>query len=201
MYAGNSFNQRFVRPARLTDPVKKIHWFTSLTATEFNERKLHFLKPIKKQTELNIILLDTSASTLAQNSLSNAKASIKQLAEAAYLKRQAICLMTFGNERIEIILHPQRAPKNIQPLLESIGACGGTPLRKALIQVSEFIRKQNYAFEHCKLYLFTDGRSRESISTLSIDCDIMLVDTENSAVKLGLGKKLADSLNAQYVHL
>ncbi len=169
--------------------------------TEFNERKLHFLKPIKKHTELIIVLLDTSASTFARNSLSNAKAVIKNLTEAAYLKRQSICLMTFGNERIEIILHPQRAPKNIQPLLESIAAGGGTPLRKALIQVSEFIRKQAYEFEQCKLYLFTDGRSREPIDSLPMSCDIMLVDTENSAIKLGLGKELAQCLNAQYVHL
>lgn len=146
-------------------------------------------------------MLDTSASTLGRNSLANAKAAIQKLAEEAYLKRQALCLMTFGNERIDMVLHPQRAPKNILALLESINAGGGTPLRKALIQVSEFVRKQSYQYEKCKLYLFTDGRTRESIVNLTIGCDVMLVDTENSVVKLGLGKALANSLNARYVHL
>lgn len=181
--------------------VRKIHWFASLASADANGRKLHYLKPIKKQTELKIVLLDTSASTLGRNGLANAKAAIKNLAEAAYLKRQSLCLMTFGNDRIDVVLHPQRAPKNILALLESIHAGGGTPLRKALIQVSEFTRKQSYQYENCKLYLFTDGRSRESIAHLTIGCDVMLVDTENSAIKLGLGKELALSLNAQYVHL
>jgi len=200
-YSGNSFNRRFVRPAKMTDSVKKIHWFTSLASLDNGGRKLHFLKPLKKQTELIIALLDTSASTLGRNSLENAKAEIKKLSEEAYVKRQSLCLMTFGNERIEVMLHPQRAPKNIMVLLESINAGGGTPLRRALIQISEFIRKQSYQYEKCKLYLFTDGRTRESISNLTIGCDVMLVDTENSVVKLGLGKALANSLNAQYVLL
>lgn len=112
-----------------------------------------------------------------------------------------MCLMTFGNERIEIVLHPQRTPKNINMLLESISAGGGTPLRKALLQVNEFIKKQSYLYEKCKLYLFTDGRTRDPISSLKVDCDVMLIDTENSVVKLGLGKNLANRLNAQYVHL
>lgn len=109
--------------------------------------------------------------------------------------------MTFGNERIEVQLHQQRAPKNIKTILETITAAGGTPLRKALLQVGEFVRKQSYQYEACKLYLFTDGRTRESISNLTIGCDVMLVDTENSAVKLGLGKELANTLNATYVQL
>lgn len=163
--------------------------------------KLHFLKPVKKQNTLNIVLLDTSASTLGRNSLANAKGAVKKLAESAYFKRESLCLMTFGNERIEVILHPQRAPKNMNASLESICAGGGTPLRKALVQASEFVNKQSYSYEKCKLYLFTDGRTRDSIVNLTIDCDVMLVDTENTAVKLGLGKELAKSLKAQYVHL
>lgn len=133
--------------------------------------------------------------------MANAKGAVKKLAESAYFKRESLSIMTFGNERIEVILHPQRAPKNMNVLLESICAGGGTPLRKALIQVSEFINKQSYIYEKCKLYLFTDGRTRESIDNLIIDCDVMLIDTENTAVKLGLGKELATSLNAQYIHL
>lgn len=133
--------------------------------------------------------------------MSNAKSAIYKLAGTAYLNRESMCLMTFGNERIETVLHPQRAPKNINVLLESISAGGGTPLRKALLQVSEFIKKQSYQYEKCKLYLFTDGRTRESIGGLTVECDVMLIDTENSAVKLGLGKDLANNLNAHYVHL
>lgn len=185
-YSGNSFNRRFVRPATKNDSVKKIHWFASLAS---NRNKLYFLKPIKKHNKLSIILLDTSASTLGRNSLASAKGAICKLAETAYLNRESLCLMTFGNERIEIALHPQRAPKNIKVLLESISAGGGTPLRKALLQVSEFIKKQSYQYEKCKLYLFTDGRTRESIGGLTVECDVMLIDTENSAVKLGLDRK------------
>ncbi len=153
------------------------------------------------QSPLNIILLDTSASTLNKNGLVQAKGAIKSLTQLAYLKRESVCLITFGNERIEIVLHPQRTPKNIQAILESIRAGGGTPLRKALTQVKDFVKKQACQYEKCRLYLFTDGRTRESICNISIDADIMLVDTENADVKLGLGEMLANSLNAQYVHL
>lgn len=145
--------------------------------------------------------MDTSASTLGKNSLSDAKGAIKQLVEKAYLKRESVCLMTFGNERIEVVLHPQRAPKDIASLLANIKAGGGTPLRKALLQVSEFINKKSNQYQKCKLYVFTDGRTRESVEHVNISCDVMLVDTENTTVKLGLGRNIANSLNAQYVHL
>jgi len=204
-YSGNSLNRRFVIPAMKHDDIKKINWFASLSQinSKLNSKnkKLHFLKPLEKQSKLNIILLDTSASTLGKNSLSDAKGAIKQLVETAYLKRESLCLLTFGNERIEVTLHPQRAPKNIGSVLANIKAGGGTPLRKALLQVSEFINKKSNQYQKCILYVFTDGRSRESVEHVNIACDVMLVDTENSAVKLGLGKNIASSLNAQYVHL
>lgn len=172
-----------------------------LAGNGLNKRKLHFLKPLKKQNRLNIILLDTSASTLGKDGLLKAKGAIKKLAEAAYLKRERLCLITFGNERIKTILHLQRAPKNILPVLNGIQAGGGTPLRKAITQVGSYISKQSYRYEKCMLYIFTDGRTRDVIDEQVINAEVMLVDMENSDVKLGLTKVLADRLDAQYVQL
>ncbi len=196
-----SHKRRFVRPASDNDPHKKLHWFATLAASGSGARKARYLRPEKSPSQLTIVLLDTSASTLGCNGLADAKGALLQLATETYLKRESLCLMTFGNERIETLLHPQRAPKNIEPVLNNIHAGGGTPLRKALLQVRDFVARQSAHYERCKLYVFTDGRSTESLHNIHLDCDVMVVDTEAAAVKLGMGKILAQHLHGDYIHL
>lgn len=150
---------------------------------------------------LNIILLDTSASTIGKLSLASAKGAIFNLATHSYLERQSFCLMTFGCDAVDVVLAPQRTPKNIKPLLESIRAGGGTPLRKALMQASFLIEKQSHHYETCKLFIFTDGRSRDDVASIHIPCDVIVVDTENSAVRLGMGEGLSCILNADYIQI
>lgn len=194
--AGNTHHQHFVRPAKEMDAVKKIDWASTLG---HSERKLHYRQPEKMLNPLNIVLLDTSASTLGKQSLSNTKGAIAQLAEECYLRREHLCIMTFGNNRIETALHPQRAPKDIQNILDKIQAGGGTPLRKALLKIQEMVERNHQQL--CQLFIFTDGRSRESIQNIHLNCEVVVIDTENGDVKLGMSQQLAQCLNGNYVHL
>jgi len=156
---------------------------------------------VLKKDELTLILLDTSASTLGRTGLSEALGTIKQLAQTLYINRKDISIMTFGNDKVEILIKPQRTPKNIKARLNCVKAGGGTPLKKALQQASLFIEKQLYHYESCKLYLFTDGRSTDSVDSINLNCEAIIIDTEKNNINLGFAKKLAKELNANYFDL
>ena len=194
--SGSAHHPCFIRLANNADVVKKIHWFSTLSHPK---RKLHYRQPERKHSPLNIVLLDTSASTLGKQSLSDAKGAIAQLAEDCYLRREQLCIMTFGNNQIETVLRQRRAPRNIQTFLDNVQAGGGTPLRKALLQVRDIVKKHQQ--QTCQLFLFTDGRSRESLQNIHFDCDVMIIDTENVDIKLGMSQQLAQQLNGRYVHV
>ena len=167
-------------------------------------RALKFRYPLLKQQTLTIALLDTSSSTLGGSGLSQAKGVLKQLAIECYVKRQQLCIMTFGNNRIQTVLKVQRAPKNIERTLNKITGGGGTPLRKALTEARDFILRQHkhYPLQEHRLFIFTDGRSKEEMQDIEFtETALTIIDTECGAVKLGHSKNLATHLGANYMHL
>jgi len=152
--------------------------------------------------ELDIIVLDTSASTLSGGGLGHAKGLIRALSEEAYLDRRKLALVTFGNGEVLTILTPQKAPKDIEPILQKITGGGGTPLRQALVAVQNLIEKMRTHKLSCILYLLTDGRVEKDVSLpaeLSQICEVKLVDIESAKIKLAKGKELARQLNARYI--
>ena len=95
---------------------KRINWFTSLigSAGQWPLAQLKF-RPIKTgQSTLNIVLLDTSASTLHNELFAKAKAAILSIAEKAYLSRQQLTILGFGNSKVDILLPKKRAPKALR---------------------------------------------------------------------------------------
>ena len=105
-------------------------------------------------------------------------------------------------------MHPKRAPKVIEPILERIKLGGGTPLRKALLQAKELLLKTKTRPPDKKLYLYliTDGRSSDDLSGLSsiqshTGANVIVIDTEQHAIRLGRCHNIAAQLNGEYVHI
>jgi magnesium chelatase subunit D len=207
---GNSISNRFLNRLSMNQAligVPKIDWFRSLaqklSAGPLESKHLRYRYPPNRSSELKLVLLDTSASTLAGQGLASAKGVIKELSRQAYLKRQQVCILTFGNNQVKTLIQTQRAPKNIQPKLDLIEAGGGTPVRQVLDHAQHLLLGQRHQNLDCAIYLITDGRLEQSIHshTLLSKHQVTIVDIESSRIKLGLGKQLADAISAHYLPL
>ena len=188
-----------------THKSQRIAWIPTLVDSQNTGqiKQLHYLKPQQKPGQLNLILIDSSASTGSLQSLGKAKGVVAELSHQSYLARQDLAIIEFGNNQVSTRVHPQKTPKNISPILEDIKLGGGTPLRKALLQAKELLQKSRARFpnkKHC-LYLLTDGRSQDKLEGLAIDAHVMVIDTEQQAIKLGRCQQIAQLLQGEYIHL
>lgn len=194
---------------------RKIDWFRTLGILGINQRKYRDLKshnrphhlkfryPRPVSIELDLVLLDISASTLSGQGLSHAKGVLKALSQHSYRKRRHLGIITFGNDRVSTLLHPQRAPYALQDKLDSIRAGGGTPAEAALTYAEHVLNRQRYRHLECSIFLVTDGRLNKSAMhhTLLSAYPITIVDIESSRIKLEQGKQLAEQISAHYIHV
>ncbi|MEH6345205.1 MAG: ATP-binding protein [Bermanella sp.] len=167
-----------------------------------NSLSLVFKKQRSATAKLHFILLDTSASTLANQSFAQAKHIILSLAQQAYLKREQMAIMGFGNAQVKNLLASVRAPKHIRTFLESIPAGGGTPFSDALNTGQEYLKnlkRKVPTLEVCS-YILSDGRISQNVlqnkAYLGESC--VFIDTESSQVKRGRGQDIAQKMGARY---
>ncbi|MGO2513831.1 ATP-binding protein [Marinomonas polaris] len=182
-----------------------IDWFRSIVShpQEWPPKNLTH-KPAKTgQSVLHLVLLDTSASTLSQGVFAQAKGVILDIANHAYLAREQITILGFGQDGVSSILPKVRAPKEISDLLDDLGAGGGTPFRVAIENASQYLVQQHKTTTglHSQTYILTDGRTQADVSDLVLQGNTVLIDTENAPVKRGRGQDIAQHLGAQYVLL
>jgi len=184
---------------------KRPHWFRTLIANsgQWPPTRLIFKKAYRNGQRLHFILLDTSASTLAKGLFSQAKAVVLGIAEQAYLARERVAILVFGNQKTQLLLPQSRAPKQIRELLDATPAGGGTPLREGLLEAKAYCDRIKRHFPALQLrnYLITDGRSTQHIADIQLPGEWILIDTEQSAVKRGRGREFARDINAQYLPL
>lgn len=195
---------------------RKIDWLRTLASNHrFHKSKsrdpqsrnqqcnLKFRYPRTLSSELDLVLLDISASTLSGQGLSQAKGVLKILSQHSYQKRRQLGIVTFGNERVSTLLHPQRAPYDIQDKLDSIRAGGGTPAIAAFNYAENLLNRQRYRHLECSIFLVTDGRLDKSAAQHALwsAYPVTIVDIESSRIKLEQSKQLAEQTSAQYVHV
>ncbi|WP_201288107.1 AAA family ATPase [Psychromonas sp. L1A2] len=180
----------------------KPDWFNTLTNSlgQWPPATFSFKKVNTGKEKLHLILLDTSASTLSDSLSSIAKSVVMNITDKAYIQRDKISLLGFGNNNVETILKAGRAPKKVTSLLDNISALGGTPLRLILEKAGQSIKQLSLQYPGVSFfcYLITDGRSRIDINDLKLNIPTLLIDIENAQIKRGRGRVLANQLDAQY---
>lgn len=188
-----------------TSQNQTVHWFRTLTQNfaEWPLKKLVFQSKRTGQQTLHLIVLDTSASVLASQSFAKAKGSVMRIVESAYLRRERLAIVGFGNQRSELLLPARRAPKDISKFLDELTAGGGTPLLQGLADAHVFQTQQlrQYPSLEFKNYLVTDGRVRQLPDSMQLHGHTVLIDVEQSAVKRGKSQTIASLLGAQYLSL
>lgn len=181
---------------------EKVNWFGTLlkNAGDWPLRQLIFKKQHSARPVLNMVLLDTSASTLKNQQFGKAKMLVQHIAERGYLKREEILIMGFGNQRVSTLLSKRRSPKHLRSYLDTLPASGGTPFREMIQQAAQYQQQVLRERPDCyiRTYLLSDGRVSQRFDDLSLHGDVILVDMEDAAVKRGKGKDIADALSARY---
>lgn len=180
----------------------KPDWFNTLTKSlgQWPPTQFSFKKVSTGEQKLHLILLDTSASTLSDSLSTVAKSVVINITDSAYLQRDKISLLGFGNNSVDTIIKAGRAPKQVASLLDNISALGGTPLRLILEKSVQSIKQLSQQYPGISLfcYLITDGRSRVDIDDLKLNVPTLLIDIEKAQIKRGRGQLLANQLDAQY---
>ena len=183
----------------------KPDWFNTLSKSlgQWPPKQFSFKKAKTGQAKHHLILLDTSASTLGESLSSLAKSVVMNIVDSAYLQREKISLLGFGNNQVDTLIKAGKAPKKVHALLDDINAVGGTPLRQVLEKALHSIKQLKIQTPDLALfcYLITDGRSRADINDLKLQVPTLLVDIEKATIKRGRGVVLAAQLDAQYFAL
>ncbi|MBN3561700.1 ATP-binding protein [Aliamphritea spongicola] len=165
--------------------------------------QLVFKRQPEGRSQLHCLLLDTSASTLAEGVFARAKGAMVEIARRAYLERQQLAIFGFGNNRVENLLPQIRAPKELQRWLENLSAGGGTPMRQVFSHVAGYLQQVQRQFPALEIhtYVLTDGRSQAQLNDISLPGKTFWLDTEQASVKRGRGEALAQQLHAEYIAL
>lgn len=194
------------------DPESRPHWFRSLCDAGNIRRRLRgesgfelrFRQPRRRAMPVDLVLLDTSASTRLFRALGKAKGAIRALSQRSYVERARFGIVTFGNDRVDTILAPQRAPHDIGPVLDRIRAGGGTPLYRALHYLDGLVGKLERKHANCRIYILTDGKVRGGADHRMANLErarTTVVDIELGGFRLGRSRYVARALGAQYLHI
>ncbi len=185
------------------DTASSPNWFQTLigNAGVWPPKSLAYKKMPRGEARLHFVLLDTSASTLTHHGFAKAKGVILNLAEQAYLQREQLCILGFGNDKVDELLPQVRAPKQIADFLAGINAGGGTPFRGALMAAQSYLQKLKRQMPNLAVrsYILTDGRSKQSVQGINLGADSVVIDMEQSQVKHGRAHTIAQQLGAQYL--
>ena len=197
------------RPASTSDGTK-VDWRRTLArgqrflVLDAGQRRdaLSYKSPIQRSQDIDLVILDTSASVLEGGGLGLALGLVEKLAGDCYRQRRKLGIIVFGNDDARILLYPQKPGKVSADLLDSITGGGGTPLLPAL-DIAQNLLNSRISANHCRIYLLTDGRVEESACAhpLFARRQITVVDMESGRVPLGRARQLADSTGADYTHM
>lgn len=165
-----------------------------------------------------LFVVDASGSMGAKERMEAVKGVIMTLLKNAYEKRDRVGMIAFRRKQAELLLPVTRSVDLAQKCLQHLPTGGKTPLAEALsltLTTIEQLRRQEKDRE-LVLVLVTDGRANavvtpgedplknalkmaeylgeEKISSL-------VIDTENTFLKLGIAKDIAKNMGAEYHHL
>jgi magnesium chelatase subunit D len=167
----------------------------------------------------NLILfaVDASGSMGARDRMVATKGAIMSLLLDAYQKRDQVGMISFRGQDASILLPPTSSVELAQQYLANMKTGGRTPLAAGLAKAYELLRRSRHRDRDMQplLVLLTDGRANagmgsgdpvtESLRQAAVLCQAhvpaLVVDTEHSALRLGLAQRLAQVLGGVCLRL
>ena len=167
----------------------------------------HLREAIREGREGNLVLfvVDASGSMAARERMRAVKTAILSLLLDAYQRRDKVGLVTFRGRGAELALPPTSSVEAAARRLTALPTGGRTPLAAGLAEGARVLANERLRDPRRRplLVVVTDGRA-----TAGTDADLakavamlngvasVVIDCENSVVRLGLAGRLATALGA-----
>jgi len=169
-----------------------------------------------------LLVVDASGSMTAARRMEAAKGAALALLKDAYVKRNRVALLSFRDDQCEVLLQPTDNVDLAHGHLKDLPTGGRTPLAHGLAAALELAHqiRQRDADTALKAFLISDGKANvpyaQAGGTHATPFDeavafarqltlarvqLVVLDTEDDFLSLGLAQKLANAAGADYVRL
>ena len=163
-----------------------------------------------RESNLVILLLDTSGSMAARRRSQTVSTVALSLLNDSYRRRDHVALLTFRGREATVVLPPTRSVQLASQRLGDLPAGGTTPLAAGLDAVADLVRRERWRDPSRRplLVVVTDGRATggsdpvgraRSAARRLAGISGVVVDAEEGPVRLGLAAQLASDLGAELV--
>jgi len=150
---------------------------------------------------LHCFVLDCSGSMLAGQRLALAKGLLVALFDRASSARADAALVCFGGAGADVRFGPAVPRWWNERWLQPVGGGGGTPLAAGVKKAAQLLERaaRRKPAQQRWLWVLTDGRSGE-VPIRPVDADeVVFVDFERGAIRLGRCEQLALAWGATWV--
>jgi magnesium chelatase subunit D len=163
-----------------------------------------------RESNLVILLLDTSGSMAARRRSATVSTVALSLLHDSYRRRDRIALLTFRGREATVVVPPTRSVGLASRRLGDLPVGGLTPLAAGLDAVGELARREHWREPARRplLVVVTDGRATGGTDALArarhsarrlAGLASVVVDAEEGPVRLGLAGLIARELGAELV--
>ncbi len=163
-----------------------------------------------RESNLVILLLDTSGSMAARRRSQTVTTVAVSLLADSYRRRDRVAVLTFRRHAAVVVVPPTRSVQLATHRLRDLPVGGQTPLAAGLDATAELIRRERWRDPARRplLVIVTDGRAtggsdplgraRQAARRLA-GVSSVVVDAEDGPVRLGLAALIAADLGAELV--
>jgi magnesium chelatase subunit D len=153
-----------------------------------------------------LLVIDSSGSHAAQERMRLVKGAASSILSRSFRNGDEVAIIVFRGNSAQVVLEPTHSMHDALTALEYLPTGGRTPLAHALNLA------QGYVTSTTILVLMTDGRAnvasaggepwQEALEMATkLKTRALVIDTEQSAERLGRPRTLAEALGAEYVSL
>jgi len=169
-----------------------------------------------RQGVLVLFALDASGSMAARRRMVAVKGAVMALLLDAYQKRDEVGLVAFRGQDARLVLPPTASVELAARALRALPTGGRTPLAHALVLCETVLARARLgdAERTPWLVLVSDGRPNVALGADPVEdarrvavrlrqsgTRALVVDTEEGPVRLGLNRRLAEAMGAEYLRL
>jgi magnesium chelatase subunit D len=181
---------------------------------------LHRKERIGRAGTLVLFIVDASGSMAARRRMAAVKGAVLGLLRDSYERRDRVGVIAFRGTQAELLLPPTDGVELAEQAMQSLPTGGRTPLAHALVLASETIRRACTAGSAALIpmpVLLTDGKANVALpdrpgdpwqqaleaagALAELGTAPLVLDTEDSYVRLGRAREIADALGAEHLCL
>ncbi|CAB3744280.1 hypothetical protein LMG24238_07229 [Paraburkholderia sediminicola] len=182
-------------------PGKRIAWLPTLVAKRQDTLRaghLRFAREAPWSGVLHCFVLDCSGSMLGGQRLALAKGLLIALFDRAGASRAEAALVCFGGAGADLRFGPAVPRWWNERWLRPVGGGGGTPLASGVRQAAQVLElsARRKPAQQRWLWILTDGRSSDQPVRPRHADEVVFVDFERAAIRLGRCRTLADAWGA-----